>query len=518
MVGSELEFYLVRETYADAHAKGYEGLTPSVPYILDYHILASTYDEPLLRSIRNNMQAAGIRVETSKGEAWPGQQEINFRFADALTMADNHVIYKNGAKEIAFLHGCAISFMAKPFESWIGSSCHIHASLWRNGRNAFARGERATTLFRRFLAGQIACAKELAIFFAPTINSYKRYAAGSWAPTTLAWGHDNRTCGFRVVGHGQALRVETRIPGGDVNPYLAFAAIIASGLHGIENELRLPAALEGNAYESSVDRFPSTMRRRDRRAGGGHGRPRCLRRPGRRPLPQLRAHRAGAVRSVRHRLGTKALLRAHLSPSTARLRSARSTLRSRRRCSSHSRLSGRSCSVRSGSTCCAARATAAGCFYRERRISRGRAFDVLKLRTLRESVLGEAEGHVRPFEADAANLTWAGRRVLKPLYLDELPQLVNILRGEMSLVGPRPWPPELVERQLARGVDYRLRVTAGWTGPAQVSKGLEVEYENLDRAYVELLETRPVRAVLRYDLGILRRTLATMLRGEGLTY
>ena len=159
--------------------------------------------------------------------------------------------------------------------------------------------------------------------------------------------------------------------------------------------------------------------------------------------------------------------------------------------------------MRSGSTCCAARATAAGCFYRERRISRGRAFDLLKLRTLRESVLGEAEGHVRPFEADAANLTWAGRRVLKPLYLDELPQLVNVLRGEMSLVGPRPWPPELVERQLARGVDYRLRVTAGWTGPAQVSKGLDVQFENLDRAYVELLETRPARAVVRHDLGIL---------------
>ena len=260
MVGSELEFYLVRETYADAHAKAYENLTPSVPYILDYHILATTYDEPLLRSIRNNMQAAGIRVETSKGEAWPGQQEINFRFADALTMADNHVIYKNGAKEIAFLHGCAITFMAKPFESWIGNSCHIHASLWRDGRNAFARGDSATALFRRFVAGQIACARELAIFFAPTINSYKRYAAGSWAPTTLAWGHDNRTCGFRVVGHGQGLRVETRIPGGDVNPYLAFAAMIASGLHGIENELRLPAALQGNAYESRADRFPGTMR------------------------------------------------------------------------------------------------------------------------------------------------------------------------------------------------------------------------------------------------------------------
>ena len=157
-------------------------------------------------------------------------------------------------------------------------------------------------------------------------------------------------------------------------------------------------------------------------------------------------------------------------------------------------------------------------FYRERRISRGRPFDLLKLRTLRESVLVEAEGHVRPFEADAKNLTWAGRRVLKPLYFDELPQLVNVLRGEISLVGPRPWPPELVERQLARGVDYRLRVTAGWTGPAQVSKGLDVQYENLDRAYVELLATRPAREVVRHDLRILRRTLATMLRREGLAY
>jgi lipopolysaccharide/colanic/teichoic acid biosynthesis glycosyltransferase len=157
-------------------------------------------------------------------------------------------------------------------------------------------------------------------------------------------------------------------------------------------------------------------------------------------------------------------------------------------------------------------------FYRERRISRGRPFDLFKLRTLRESVLVEARGHVRPFEADVGNLTWAGRRVLKPLYLDELPQLVNVLRGEMSLVGPRPWPPELVERQLARGVDYRLRVTAGWTGPAQVSKGLDLEFENLDRAYVELLESRPAREIVRHDLGILRRTVGTMLRGDGLAY
>ncbi len=260
MLGSELEFYLLRETYAQAWGQRYEDLTPSVPYILDYHILASTYDEPFVRQIRNGMHGAGLRVETSKGEAWPGQHEINFRFDDALTMADNHVIYKNGAKEIAHLNGCSITFMPKPFADWIGNSCHIHASLWHEGRNAFARGERETPLFRRFLAGQIACAKELAVFFAPTINSYKRYAAGSWAPTTLAWAHDNRTVGFRVVGHGQSLRVETRIPGGDVNPYLAFAAIIAAGLYGIENELRLPRALEGNAYVSDADRFPSSLR------------------------------------------------------------------------------------------------------------------------------------------------------------------------------------------------------------------------------------------------------------------
>jgi glutamine synthetase len=256
-VGSELEFYLLRETYEEAHRKGYVDLTPSVPYILDYHILATSFDEPLLRQIRNGMQGAGIAVETSKGEAWPGQQEINFRYTDALTMADNHVVYKNGAKEIAHLNDCSITFMAKPDHTWIGSSCHIHASLWRGAEAAFA-GE--SDVFRSFLAGQIACARELAIFFAPNVNSYKRFAAGSWAPTTLAWGHDNRTCGFRVVGSGPALRVETRIPGGDVNPYLAFAAVLASGLYGIEQGLEPPARFEGNAYESSVERFPSTLR------------------------------------------------------------------------------------------------------------------------------------------------------------------------------------------------------------------------------------------------------------------
>jgi len=257
MFGSELEFFLLKETYAEAHAKHYRELTPSVPYILDYHVLATTYDEPFIRQIRNGMHAAGIRVENSKGEAWPGQHEINFRYDDAVTMADNHVVYKNGAKEIAHLNGCSITFMAKPDHTWIGNSCHIHSSLWRGEKSAFA-GESDT--FKHFLAGQIAAARELAIFLAPTINSYKRYAAGSWAPTTLAWGYDNRTCGFRIVGHDDALRAETRIPGGDVNPYLAFAALLAAGLYGIERELELPPPLEGNAYESDAERFPSTLR------------------------------------------------------------------------------------------------------------------------------------------------------------------------------------------------------------------------------------------------------------------
>lgn len=257
MFGSELEFFLFRETYAEARAKHYRELTPSVPYILDYHVLATSYDEPLIRQIRNGMAGAGIRVESSKGEAWAGQHEINFRYAPALEMADNHAIYKNGAKEIAHLNGCSITFMAKPDHAWVGSSCHVHGSLWRNGENAFA-GESET--FRAFLAGWIAGARELALFLAPTVNSYKRYAAGSWAPTTLAWGYDNRTCGFRVVGEGAGARVETRIPGADVNPYLAFAALLAAGLHGIEAGLEPPPVFEGNAYESEVERFPSSLR------------------------------------------------------------------------------------------------------------------------------------------------------------------------------------------------------------------------------------------------------------------
>src|SRR5438477_5278255 len=255
--GSELEFYLFKESFEEARDLHFRDLTPSVPYILDYHVLATSYDEPFIRAVRNGMHAAGIPVENSKGEAWPGQQEINFRYADAVTMADNHAIYKNGLKELAHQHGCSVTFMAKPDHTWIGSAGHIHASLWRGDGPAFA-GE--SDVFKQFLAGWIACARELAVFLAPTINSYKRYAAGSWAPTTLAWGHDHRTCGFRTVGHGPAARIETRIPGGDVNPYLAFAALIAAGLYGVEQGLELPAPLVGNAYESDAERFPSTLR------------------------------------------------------------------------------------------------------------------------------------------------------------------------------------------------------------------------------------------------------------------
>jgi glutamine synthetase len=257
MFGSELEFFLFRESFAEAHAKHYRDLTPSVPYILDYHILAAGYDEPFLRQVRNSMAAAGMRVESSKGEAWPGQHEINFRYADALKTADDHVVFKTGLKTLANQHGMSVTFMAKPDHTWVGSSCHIHSSLWRGTESAFA-GE--SDEFKHYLAGQIACAAELAIFFAPAINSYKRYAAGSWAPTTLAWGYDNRTCGFRIVGHGPALRAETRIPGADANPYLAFAALLAAGLYGIEEKLELGPGFEGNAYESDVQRFPHTLR------------------------------------------------------------------------------------------------------------------------------------------------------------------------------------------------------------------------------------------------------------------
>jgi glutamine synthetase len=262
MFASELEFYLYKESYAEANEKGFNELTPTIPYILDYHILATTMDEQYLGPIRRGMHAAGIPVEFSKGEAWYGQHEVNTRYADAVTAADRHTIYKNGVKEIAFLHGISATFMAKPSEKDIGSSCHIHSSLVdEDGKSVFVEGEEETDVFRHYIGGMRSHLRELALFVAPAINSYKRYATESWAPTSISWGRDNRTCGFRIVGHGQSRRVECRIPGADANPYLTIAALLAAGLDGIENETDPGPELKGNAYEAGeAEPFPSSLR------------------------------------------------------------------------------------------------------------------------------------------------------------------------------------------------------------------------------------------------------------------
>ena len=260
--GTELEFYLFRDTYEEAHAKGYAGLDAHSAVIEDYHILQTTRDEYLIRAIRNAMDAADIPVEFSKGEAGRGQHEINLRYATALEMADRHAIYKNGVKEIAALNGRSVTFMAKYDMSECGSSCHVHSSvLDADGTTSLmwddAAPDHLSDVFRGWLGGLVAHSGELAWLFAPTVNSYKRYQPGSWAPTALAWGRDNRTCGFRVVGHGSGFRVESRIPGADCNPYLALAATVAAGLHGIEHGEEPPARFEGNAYEASdVPRVP----------------------------------------------------------------------------------------------------------------------------------------------------------------------------------------------------------------------------------------------------------------------
>jgi glutamine synthetase len=260
-VGSELEFMLFRDSYEQARAKRYHDLTTANAYNVDYSILGTTMVEDVIRPIRLGMAGAGIRVEDSKGECNFGQHEVNFRYSDALSMADNHSIYKNGAKEIAYLQGTALSFMAK-YDEREGNSCHIHMSLWDDS-GSLSPGEDGhgrSRAFDHFVAGQLAATRELAYFFAPNVNSYKRYAWGSFAPTTLVWGVDNRTCGFRVVGHGQGLRLESRIAGADVNPYLAFAAMIAAGLHGIDNQLELEPAYPGNAYEAEgKPRLPGSL-------------------------------------------------------------------------------------------------------------------------------------------------------------------------------------------------------------------------------------------------------------------
>ncbi|MQA76528.1 MAG: glutamine synthetase, partial [Solirubrobacterales bacterium] len=254
--GTELEFIVFRDSYADAQRKGYRDLEPANLYNVDYSLLGTARVEPLIRRIRNEMAGAGLRVESSKGECNLGQHEINFRYDEALRTADGHVIYKNGAKEIAAQEEMSITFMAK-FNARDGSSCHIHCSLCdQGGDNAFAADR---TMFERFLAGQLACMRELTLLYAPHVNSYKRFALGSFAPTAVAWGNDNRTCALRVVGHGEGLRVENRLPGADINPYLALAAMIAAGLHGIDSELELEAPVAGNAYTADKPQVPRTM-------------------------------------------------------------------------------------------------------------------------------------------------------------------------------------------------------------------------------------------------------------------
>ena len=262
VAATELEFMVFDDTYRDAWKADYRKLTPATDYNIDYAMLASTRMEPLLRDIRVGMEGAGLYCEGVKGECNLGQQEIGFRYDEALITCDNHTIYKNGAKEIADQHGKSLTFMAK-FDEREGNSCHIHLSFrGTDGSAVFADDDAAdgmSAMFRSFLAGQLATLRELTLFYAPNINSYKRFVDGSFAPTAVAWGMDNRTCALRVVGHGHGMRMECRAPGGDVNQYLAVAALIAGGLHGIDQQLELPDATTGNAYTSGAERLPTTL-------------------------------------------------------------------------------------------------------------------------------------------------------------------------------------------------------------------------------------------------------------------
>jgi glutamine synthetase len=262
MVGTELELLVFRDSYEEAWDRRYSGLRPANQFNVDYSLTGTARIEGLLRRIRNEMAGAGLVVESAKGECNLGQHEIAFRYTDALATADGHSVYKTGAKEIAAQEGMSVTFMAK-FDEREGNSCHIHLSLRSatDGSPAFAADEDGgmSELMCSFLAGQLACLPELTLLLAPNVNSYKRFVPGSFAPTTVAWGHDNRTCALRVVGHGDSLRFENRVPGGDVNPYLAIASLIAAGLHGVEEQLTLEPALEGNAYTSGRPTVPASL-------------------------------------------------------------------------------------------------------------------------------------------------------------------------------------------------------------------------------------------------------------------
>ncbi|MFE1912734.1 glutamine synthetase family protein [Streptomyces anandii] len=263
-VGTELEFIVFKDTYEQAWDAGYRGLTPANQYNVDYSILGTGRIEPLLRRLRNDMAGAGLTVESAKGECNPGQHEIAFRYDEALVTCDQHAVYKTGAKEIAAQEGVSITFMAK-YNEREGNSCHIHLSLAdADGRSVMAGApgdpHGMSEVMRHFLAGQLAALREFALLYAPGINSYKRFQPGSFAPTAVAWGHDNRTCALRVVGHGRSLRFENRLPGGDVNPHLAVAGLVAAGLHGVEHKLPLPDPCPGNAYAADYEHVPATLR------------------------------------------------------------------------------------------------------------------------------------------------------------------------------------------------------------------------------------------------------------------
>jgi len=264
-MASELEFFLFNTSYHDAQNADFRGLTPSSDYRIDYHTMQPARDEGLFRAIRNQMAEARVPVESSKGEWGRGQHEVNFIYTTPLEMADLHTVFKQGVKEIVAQQGRSVSFMAKPSMSEPGSSCHIHASLWQGGRNLFWNGQRVkaasgSKLFRQFLGGLLKYSRELCYFFAPTINAYKRYQPGSWAPTKLAWAHDNRTVGFRVVGHRDSFRIENRMPGADANPYLAFAATLAAGMAGVEEGLDCGDVYEGNAYvDPALPALPGSL-------------------------------------------------------------------------------------------------------------------------------------------------------------------------------------------------------------------------------------------------------------------
>jgi len=259
--GTELEFIVFRDSYEQAWNRGYRELTPANQYNADYSLLATARVEPLLARIRNEMGAAGMTVESAKGECNLGQHEIAFRYDDALTTCDQHSVYKTGAKEIAAQEGLSLTFMAK-YNEREGNSCHIHLSLRSTEGTPVCAGPdgEMSPLMRHFMAGQLAAMREFTLLYAPNINSYKRFRPGSFAPTAVAWGRDNRTCSLRVVGHGPSLRVENRSPGGDVNPYLAVAGMIAAGLHGIEQQLELTEPCTGNAYAGDYDHLPATLR------------------------------------------------------------------------------------------------------------------------------------------------------------------------------------------------------------------------------------------------------------------